>query len=545
MFIFSNFIANTAQSELLPEDDTLEATVFGYLDDFFTWIFFFELVWNLAANFFWPFFRDGFSCFDLLVVTVSMVSYFSPGGSSGPLKTLRLMRAFRVMRLFGRLQSFRQIISSLMASIFPVCNAFMIMLLVTSIYAILGVNFFVESAPEQFGTFTRALFTMFQVCTGDGWATDLTRPLMKKNNPDGTLEIGTCLFFISFIVIVGWVLLQVVVAVLLDNFTEASYQEKDRILREKSKFNGRTAVVHAIDPLLAGLAHFDTTDDLNKRIHLLFAVLDVDESGHLSFKEMAEGFRKFNVKPIINITLDDWDTMTLNGKMLNEHEEMGPQEFEAVMKRQFKLYVQRQMSNAIEIMSTEDKGRTGTILFVLKQMVVDLESLCGTNVVENGDVPGATSPTPQVQTQRQDRLGLLEAKVDNMQCSLDLILRRLDSKPSAFNMPSMPQSLGVLDFGRAFGTGKGKEETQNGEVVASSTASWRPLSLAVLEETLKGRNSQNDGTMSRNTLPHFDDWESGRTKGDRKNDVGREEREEEICISARPTTSNDGQLCGK
>jgi hypothetical protein len=544
MLIFSNFIANTAQAELLPEDDTLEATVFGYLDDFFTWIFFFELVWNLAANFFWPFFSDGFSCFDLLVVTVSMVSYFSPGGSSGPLKTLRLMRAFRVMRLFGRLQSFRQIISSLMASIFPVCNAFMIMLLVTSIYAILGVNFFVESAPEQFGTFTRALFTMFQVCTGDGWATDLTRPLMKKSNPDGTLELGTCLFFISFIVIVGWVLLQVVVAVLLENFTEASYQEKDRILREKSKFNGRTSVVNVIDPLLAGLAHFQTTDDLNKRIHLLFTVLDVDESGQLSFKEMAEGFRKFKIKPQINITLDDWDTMTLNGKMLNEHEEMGPQEFEAVMKRQFKLYVQRQMSNAIEIMSTEDKGRTGTILFVLKQMVVDLESLCDTNVVENGDVPGVTSPTP-----RQDRLGLLETKVDNMQrdiqCSLDLILQRLDSKPSAFNMPSMSQSLGVLDFGRAFGTGKGKEETQNGEEVASSTSSWKPISavsLAVLEETLKGRNSQNDGTTSRNTLPHFDDWESVNGLNRTPTVV---ERKVEICISARPTTSNDGQLCAK
>jgi hypothetical protein len=44
----------------------------------------------------------------------------------------------------------------------------------------------------------------------------------------------------------------------------------------------------------------------------------------------------------------------------------------------------------------------------------------------------------------------------------------------------------VLDFGRAFGTGKGKAETQNGEGVASSTASWLPLSLAVFEETLKG-----------------------------------------------------------
>ena len=38
----------------------------------------------------------------------------------------------------GRLESLRCIINALTASILPVCNAFLIMLLVTSIYAILG-----------------------------------------------------------------------------------------------------------------------------------------------------------------------------------------------------------------------------------------------------------------------------------------------------------------------------------------------------------------------------------------------------------------------
>ncbi len=118
------------QSELLPVEGTNEAMVFERIDDFFTWVFFFELLFNLFANWFSPFFGDGWACFDLLVVTVSMIAYFSPGGSSGPLKSLRLMRAFRVMRLFGRLQSLRQIISSLTASIIPVMNAFLIMLLV-------------------------------------------------------------------------------------------------------------------------------------------------------------------------------------------------------------------------------------------------------------------------------------------------------------------------------------------------------------------------------------------------------------------------------
>ena len=51
-----------------------------------------------------------------------------------------------------------------------VANAFLIMALVTSIYAILAVNFYACRQPEYFGSFSRALFTLFQICTGDGWA---------------------------------------------------------------------------------------------------------------------------------------------------------------------------------------------------------------------------------------------------------------------------------------------------------------------------------------------------------------------------------------
>ena len=36
------------------------------------------------------------------------------------------------------------------------------------------------------------------------------------------------MFFVSFVVLVAWTLLQVVVAVLLDNFTAAADQEKQR-----------------------------------------------------------------------------------------------------------------------------------------------------------------------------------------------------------------------------------------------------------------------------------------------------------------------------
>jgi len=57
---------------------------------------------------------------------VSMIFGNMPG-----VKSLRILRAFRVMRLFGRLQSLRQIIAALTQSIIPVLNAFLIMMLIT------------------------------------------------------------------------------------------------------------------------------------------------------------------------------------------------------------------------------------------------------------------------------------------------------------------------------------------------------------------------------------------------------------------------------
>ena len=54
-----------------------------------------------------------------------------------------------------------------------------------SIYAILAVSFYKDRNAEFFGTFSRALFTLFQVCTGDGWASDIARPLFHGEGGTG------------------------------------------------------------------------------------------------------------------------------------------------------------------------------------------------------------------------------------------------------------------------------------------------------------------------------------------------------------------------
>ncbi len=68
--------------------------------------------------------------FDLFVVSMSLIAL---GPIDLPVSILRLMRAFRVIRIFGRVKALRNIITALTTSILPVLNAFVILLVIASI----------------------------------------------------------------------------------------------------------------------------------------------------------------------------------------------------------------------------------------------------------------------------------------------------------------------------------------------------------------------------------------------------------------------------
>jgi voltage-gated sodium channel len=129
-----NFLANAAEAQIEATDNEGNLTTIGRrleaLDTFFTIIFTVELAINAFAHWFHPFITDGWNVFDCIVVTLSLVAL---GPLNIPMNVLRSLRAFRVVRLFGRMGALRDIVSSLTAAISPVLNAFLIMLIVGSI----------------------------------------------------------------------------------------------------------------------------------------------------------------------------------------------------------------------------------------------------------------------------------------------------------------------------------------------------------------------------------------------------------------------------
>ena len=93
----------------------------------FTVIFCIELAINLISNPFKTFISSKWSVFDFVVVMLSIVSL-------GPrLVQVNILRALRVVRLFGRLKAVKKILEALSASIVPMLNAFFIMLIVAMI----------------------------------------------------------------------------------------------------------------------------------------------------------------------------------------------------------------------------------------------------------------------------------------------------------------------------------------------------------------------------------------------------------------------------
>merc|ERR550537_398352 len=161
----------------------------------------------------------------------------------GPFALLRMMRAFRVFRLFNRIKSLQKIVGALARDVPGVANAFLIMLIVMCIFAVLGVEFFrmvgscggpswtggvFETSREMcfgdeyFGTFSRSLYTLFQILTGDSWSEAVVRPILLVYPIQDYEKVGSAFFFVGFVIINYVVLINVVVAVLLDKMQEST-----------------------------------------------------------------------------------------------------------------------------------------------------------------------------------------------------------------------------------------------------------------------------------------------------------------------------------
>eukprot|EP00927_Polykrikos_kofoidii_P031248 TRINITY_DN2689_c0_g1_i4.p2 TRINITY_DN2689_c0_g1~~TRINITY_DN2689_c0_g1_i4.p2 ORF type:complete len:365 (+),score=65.38 TRINITY_DN2689_c0_g1_i4:36-1130(+) len=236
--ILTNFFVECTQRQIDPDSAAFRwGVVWEAFEGFFSVCFLLELLVNMYGSWMRPFFRHVWNWFDMFVVLIGILS-ITKCPLPGPLKLVRMFRAFRVFRLFARIESLMKILVSLERALPGVLNAFVIMLLVVCIYAVLAVDLFgklhsdcmaMPANPtavtarglcygeDYYGNFFRSLYTLFQVLTGESWSEAAVRPVLHMST--GFDVFVHSVFFITFVIINGMVLLNVVVAVLLDGMS--------------------------------------------------------------------------------------------------------------------------------------------------------------------------------------------------------------------------------------------------------------------------------------------------------------------------------------
>mmetsp|Transcript_23162 Transcript_23162/g.54869 ORF Transcript_23162/g.54869 Transcript_23162/m.54869 type:complete len:554 (-) Transcript_23162:68-1729(-) len=227
--IAANFVVSLVQAQIAGGVTPAQTRVFDGFELFFTVAFAIELVWNMFSNWLLDFWLSGWNVFDFVIVIIALLS-ISLRNLPG-ISVLRLFRAFRVFRLFRKIESLRSIIEGVLESLPAVGNAFVVLGILMGIWSIIGVEFFREYADEEFGNFSKAMFTCWQMMALDGWS-DVARPLIYNTNRQNT--VAAPIYFVSFTFVAAIVMSNVVIAILLDNYLRAIDRQKEEKLEVKA-----------------------------------------------------------------------------------------------------------------------------------------------------------------------------------------------------------------------------------------------------------------------------------------------------------------------
>ena len=185
-------------------------------------IFVVELTLKLFA-YGWRFFRNGWNVFDFAIVTVALMP------AAGAFSVLRALRILRALRLISVVPSMRKVIIGLFSAIPSIGTVIVMLLLLFYISAVMATKLFGGAFPEWFGNLGASLYSLFQIMTLESWSMGIVRPVME-------VFPYAWAFFVPFILLTSFIVLNLFIGVIVNAMAEATedeaHDEREEILRE-------------------------------------------------------------------------------------------------------------------------------------------------------------------------------------------------------------------------------------------------------------------------------------------------------------------------
>lgn len=181
-------------------------------------IFVIEIILRIAV-YKLSFFKDPWSLFDFFVVAISLVP------ARDGFEALRVLRVLRLFRLVTVIPQMRKVVAALVTVIPGMLSIAAILTLFFYVFAIMATQLFSDNFPEWFGTLGASLYTLFQIMTLESWSMGIVRPVME-------VYPNAWIFFIIFIFIATFVMINLIVAIVVDAMSQLKDEEEEAILGE-------------------------------------------------------------------------------------------------------------------------------------------------------------------------------------------------------------------------------------------------------------------------------------------------------------------------
>ena len=181
-------------------------------------VFIIEAALKITAQ--WPnperYFKNGWNVFDFSIVVFSLIP------ATGEFAMVaRLLRLLRVLRLISTIPELRLIVSTLIRSLPSMGHVILLMGIIFYIYSVMGFHLFHEHDSVHWGNLGLSLLTLFRIVTLEDW-TDVMYKAME-------LHHLAWIYFVSFVVLGTFVIVNLFIAVVLNNLEEAKLERLEAL----------------------------------------------------------------------------------------------------------------------------------------------------------------------------------------------------------------------------------------------------------------------------------------------------------------------------
>eukprot|EP01059_Diplonema_ambulator_P016914 TRINITY_DN2889_c0_g1_i5.p1 TRINITY_DN2889_c0_g1~~TRINITY_DN2889_c0_g1_i5.p1 ORF type:complete len:2604 (+),score=718.86 TRINITY_DN2889_c0_g1_i5:258-8069(+) len=232
-------ILNSITLALQHQGQSNDMTNFLFIANwFFVIAFTIEATFKILA-FGGYYFKEGWNRFDFLIVVVSLGAAMSSTASTSG---IRVLRVARMLRLLGRAEGLKTIVATMMSALPSLCNIAILLFVVFFVFGVFGVDLFgripINDSFNRWSNFDnlyKALVTLYQVSTDEGWNTILAG--VTYNAPGCVNDCGVSrgvarAYFVLFLLLGSFIFLNLFVYVLIEHFED---EKRARGLQETTR----------------------------------------------------------------------------------------------------------------------------------------------------------------------------------------------------------------------------------------------------------------------------------------------------------------------